>query len=127
MVKYGLVVTSVVLLLGLSSVVNAQATDTDKLTGAVVGGLIGSTIGDGDGKKIATALGIIIGARMADGERYDKRDFVRECRKNVPLRYKDNEGAKRAWIRGCVDNLEDIQARLEREAYSEGANNGPTN
>lgn len=127
MVKYGLVVTSVVLLLGLSSVVNAQATDTDKLTGAVVGGLIGSTIGDGDGKKIATALGVIIGARMADGERYEKRDFVRECRRNVPLRYKENEGAKRAWIRGCVDNLEDIQARLEREAYSEGANNGPTN
>ena len=127
MAKHGLVVISVALLLGLSSAVNAQSNDTDKLTGAVVGGLIGSTIGDGDGKKIATALGIIIGARMADGERYEKRDFVRECRRNVPLRFKDNEGTKRAWIRGCVDNLEDIQARLEREAYNEGANNGPTN
>lgn len=126
MVKYGLVVMSAILLFG-SNVANAQANDTDKLTGAVVGGLIGSTIGDGDGKKIATALGIIIGARMADGERYNKRDFVRECRRNVPLRYKDNDGAKNAWIRGCVDNLEDIQARLEREAYNEGANNGPTN
>lgn len=126
MVKYGLVVMYVSLLLG-SNVASAQASDTDKLIGAVVGGAIGSTIGDGDGKKIATALGVIIGARMADGERYDKRDFVRECRRNVPLRYKDNEGAKRAWIRGCVDNLEDIQARLEREAYSEGANNGPAN
>ena len=126
MVKYGLVVMCVSLLLG-SNVVNAQASDTDKLIGAVVGGAIGSTIGDGDGKKIATALGIIIGARMADGQHYDKRDFVRECRRNVPLRYKDNDGAKHAWIRGCVDNHEDIQARLEREAYNEGANNGPTN
>ena len=126
MVKYGLVVMFAILLFG-SNVANAQASDTDKLTGAVVGGLIGSTIGDGDGKKIATALGVIIGARMADGQQYDKRDFERECRRNVPLRYKDNEGAKRAWIRGCVDNLEDIQARLEREAYNEGANNGPAN
>jgi len=127
MVQKLLVVMFASLLFGLSSVANAQSSDTDKLTGAVVGGLIGSTIGDGDGKKIATALGIIIGARMADGERYEKRDFVRECRRNVPLRYKDNEGAKRAWMRGCVYNLEDIQARLEREAYNEGANNGPTN
>lgn len=105
----------------------AQNNDTDVLVGATVGGLIGNSIGDGDGRKIATALGIIIGARMADGERYNKRDFYRECRRNVPLRYKDNEGAKNAWVRGCIDNLEDIQARLEREAYSEGAHNGPTN
>lgn len=127
MYKKLLVVMCVSLLLGFPSAVNAQSNDTDKLTGAVVGGLIGNTIGDGDGRKIATALGIIIGAHMADGERYEKRDFIRECRRYVPLRYKDNEGARRAWIRGCVDNLEDIQARLEREAYNEGANNGPTN
>jgi len=57
MAKHGLIVISVALLLGLSSVVNAQSNDTDKLTGAVVGGLIGNTIGDGDGRKIATALG----------------------------------------------------------------------
>lgn len=122
MVKYGLVVMSVILLFG-SNVANAQASDTDKLIGAVVGGAIGSTIGDGDGQKIATALGALIGARMADGERYEERDFVRECRRNVPAKYRDNDGAKRAWVRGCVHNLQEIQANLERQAYEDGLRN----
>ena len=100
----------------------AQNNDTDVLVGATVGGLIGNSIGDGDGRKIATALGIIIGARMADGERYESRDFVRECRRNVPGRYRGNDGARQAWIRGCVHNLEEIQANLEQEAYKDGLN-----
>ena len=120
-----LVVTTAILLLG-SSAVNAQDNDTDKLIGAVVGGAIGSTIGDGDGKRIATALGALIGARMADGERYARRDFVRECRRNVPAKYRNNDGAKKAWVEGCVHNLEQIQANLESEAYKEGLQNGST-
>ena len=120
-----LVVTTVILLLG-SNVANAQDNDTDKLIGAVVGGAIGSTIGDGDGKRIATALGALIGARMADGERYARRDFVRECRRNVPAKYRNNDGAKKAWVEGCVHNLERIQADLESEAYKEGLQNGST-
>lgn len=109
-----------VLLCG-SSAVNAQNNDTDKLLGAIVGGAIGSTIGDGDGKRIATALGILIGARMADGEKYGRRDFVRECRRNVPAKYRNNNGARQAWIEGCVANLEELQAELEEQAYRDGA------
>lgn len=109
-----------VLLCG-SSAVNAQNNDTDKLLGAIVGGAIGSTIGDGDGKRIATALGILIGARMADGEKYGRRDFVRECRRNVPAKYRNNDGARQAWIEGCVANLEELQAELEEQAYRDGA------
>lgn len=109
-----------VLLCG-SSAVNAQNNDTDKLLGAIVGGAIGSTIGDGDGKRIATALGILIGARMADGEKYGRRDFVRECRRNVPAKYRNNDGARQAWIEGCVANLEGLQAELEEQAYRDGA------
>ena len=113
-----LVVTFASLLIG-SSVANAQSEDTDKLIGAVVGGVIGSTIGDGDGQKIATALGALIGARMAEGERYERKDFVRECRRNVPGKYRHNDGARKAWIQGCVDNLQRMQARLEKEAYND--------
>lgn len=98
----------------------AQANDTDKLIGAAVGAAIGSTIGDGDGQKIATALGALIGARMADGQRYERRDFVRECRRNVPAKYRSNDGARKAWIQGCVHNLEQVQAKLEQQAYREG-------
>jgi hypothetical protein len=119
-------VTIAILLLG-SNLANAQSNDTDKVIGAVVGGVIGSTIGDGDGQKIATALGALIGARMADGERYNHRDFVRECRKNVPAKYRRNDGARKAWIEGCVNRLEKIQAELEAEAYNEGVRDGSSN
>ena len=115
------VVISAVLLVG-SSEVNAQASDTDKLIGAAVGAAIGSTIGDGDGQRIATALGALIGARISDGERYETRDFVRECRRNVPAKYRNNDGAKKAWIQGCVHNLQELQAELEQKAYQDGLN-----
>jgi hypothetical protein len=121
--KY-LIVTSILLF---SSAAYAQSDETDKLIGAVVGGVIGSTIGDGDGQKIATALGALIGARMADGERYARRDFVRECRRNVPAKYRNNDGARKAWLEGCVNNLERIQADLEVDAYNEGLKDGSTN
>lgn len=113
------VAISVALLVG-SSAVSAQANDTDKLIGAAVGAAIGSTIGDGDGQRIATALGALIGARMADGERYEKKDFVRECRRNIPAKYRNNQGAKKAWVEGCVSRLENLQAQLEQKAYEEG-------
>jgi outer membrane lipoprotein SlyB len=119
-------VIAAILLLG-SNLANAQSNDTDKVIGAVVGGVIGSTIGDGDGQKIATALGALIGARMADGERYNRKDFVRECRKNVPVKYRRNDGARKAWIEGCVNRLEKIQAELEAEAYNEGVSDGSSN
>jgi len=112
------VVISVGLLFGSNAI--AQSNDTDKLIGAVVGGAIGSTIGDGDGQRIATALGALIGARMADGERYEKKDFVRECRRNVPAQYRNNQGAKKAWVEGCVSRLENLQAQLEQKAYEDG-------
>ena len=125
MVQKLLVVMFASLLFGSNAI--AQSNDTDKLIGAVVGGAIGSTIGDGDGQKIATALGALIGARMADGQRYERRDFVRECRRNVPVKYQGNDGARKAWIEGCVHNLEQLQAKLEQEAYEKGVQNGPTN
>jgi len=125
MVQKVLAVMCVSLLFGSNAI--AQSNDTDKLIGAVVGGAIGSTIGDGDGQKIATALGALIGARMADGQRYERRDFVRECRRNVPLQYRGNDGARKAWTEGCVHNLEQLQSKLEQEAYEKGVQNGPTN
>lgn len=51
------------LLLGFAST-TSNAQSTEQVLGAVAGGALGSTIGDGDGRKAATILGAIIGYRM---------------------------------------------------------------
>lgn len=121
-----LVVITASLLVGLVSTSAHGQEDTDVLLGAIAGGVIGSTIGDGDGQKIATALGALIGADMArnNSNNYyrSERSFRSWCRKNVPAAYVRNAGAANAWINGCVDRLSQEQANLEQQAYAEGAN-----
>jgi len=121
----------------LSGYANAQqGPSTEEILGAIAGGALGSTIGDGDGRKAATVIGAIIGYRM--GERVldpndrrefmslDRNDFVRYCRRQVPYEYDRRENLRKMWIQGCVDRLHTQQRRLEREAYEDGLN-GPTN
>jgi len=70
-------VITATLLLGLSSI-EARSQSTEQLLGAIAGGALGSTIGDGDGRKAATVIGAIIGYRV--GERVlnsrDHQDFL---------------------------------------------------
>lgn len=117
--------TSVLLLAG-SGTLFAQSAlndeDIDVLLGAAAGAAIGSTIGDGDGQRIATALGGLIGAGMARDRhryRYAGKSFESFCRNRVPAQYRNNLGVTRSWVEGCVVRLEQRQAELEQSAFEE--------
>jgi len=127
--KSTVLVASALLLVG-SGTVSAQSNeDIDVLLGAAAGAAIGSTIGDGDGQKIATVLGGLIGAGMArdrHGYRYAGKRFESYCKDKVPNQYRNNLGVARSWVEGCVARLEQRQAELEQQAFEE-ALNGPAN
>ena len=44
----------------------SQANDGDKLLGAIAGGVLGSTVGKGDGRKAAIVAGAVLGYRYGD-------------------------------------------------------------
>ena len=101
--------------------------DLNVLLSAAAGAAIGSTIGEGDGKKIATVVGGLIGAEIArDQNLYSNKSFKSYCRDHVPAQYRRNSGVANSWIRGCVSRLEQRQIELEQQAYEEGYN-GLTN
>ena len=128
-------VITATLLLGLSSI-EARSQSTEQLLGAIAGGALGSTIGDGDGRKAATVIGAIIGYRM--GERVlnsrdhqdflllNHRDFRYYCSREVPSKYDYYDNLRNRWIAGCVQRLQRHQRELEREAYEDGYY-GPAN
>jgi len=120
-----LVVMSAALLLGSQSTVAQNQTDIDVLLGAAAGAAIGSTIGDGDGRKVATVVGGLIGAEMArdrNGYRYVGRRFESYCKDRIPSEYRNNVGVARSWVQGCVARLEQRQAELEQQAFEEALN-----
>lgn len=107
-----------------------EGPSTEQVLGAIAGGALGSTIGDGDGRKAATVIGAIIGYRMGErvlstkehGEflNLNQNDFRRYCRHEVPGRYSHDRRLSDRWIMGCVHRLERQQKELEREAYLDG-------
>ena len=124
-----LVAISAFLLLGSQSTIAQTQDDIDVLLGAAAGAAIGSTIGDGDGRKIATVVGGLIGANMARERRgygYVGQRFESYCKDRVPSQYRNNAGVARSWVEGCVSRLEQRQIELEQQAYEE-ALNGPAN
>ncbi len=118
----------VIALLASSSRVGAAhegTAPTDPWLGATIGGLIGSTIEQGDGRKVATAVGAVIGYQLAadtaDGlSRQQYRQLERRCRAAIPAEYRINAGAAKAWVEGCIDREVRNQQDLEREAYEHG-------
>ena len=122
---FALVVTSAALLFGSQNIAAQNQGDIDVLLGAAAGAAIGSTIGDGDGRKIATVLGGLIGANMArdrNDYRYVGRRFESYCRDRVPAEYRGNAGVARSWVQGCVARLEQRQVELEAQAYEDALN-----
>jgi len=128
-------VTIAALLIGFSSI-EARSQSTEQVLGAIAGGALGSTIGDGDGRKAATVIGAIIGYRngeailgAGDRELYHesytdrRRRFETYCTAEVPSYYADNYNLSRNWIRGCVEKLQRRQRDLERQAYLDGLSN----
>lgn len=111
----------------LSTSAQSSEQSNQRFLGAVVGSVVGSTIGDGDGKKIATVVGAVIGYRFGDklfGDQFTDAsfdDFLRECRRLIPAKYRNNHGAKRSWVDGCVSRLQQEQYELEQQAYNDGA------
>lgn len=115
--------------LTLTPIANAQSSE-EQILGAIAGGYLGSTIGDGDGRKAATVIGAIIGYRMGERilnprERHEfmrmsRDDFYNYCRYEVPHRYSQRRNTYNMWVRGCVDRLSRQQHQLEREAYEDG-------
>jgi len=127
--KSSVLAISLLLLAGSGTVSAQSSEDIDVLLGAAAGAAIGSTIGDGDGQKIATVLGGLIGAGMArdrHGYRYAGKRFESYCKDKVPNQYRNNPGVARSWVEGCVVRLEQRQAELEQQAFEE-ALNGPAN
>lgn len=124
MVKGYLIVMSVILLVGSQNIIAQNATEEEKILGAIVGGVIGSQVGSGSGRDAATVVGALIGYNWAENRVHGRREFVRHCRRIVPAEYKD---VKNAWIEGCVNRLEQERVERERQAYLDGAKNGSTN
>lgn len=118
-----LIVTIAILLVGSQNIAAQNATEEEKVLGAIVGGVIGSQIGSGSGRDAATVAGALIGYNWAENRVHGTREFVRHCRKVVPAEYKRNDGARKAWIEGCVNRLEKEQDELEQKAYEEGLQN----
>lgn len=109
-----------------SAAVSAQNNDEiDVLLGAAAGAALGSTIGQGDGRTIATVVGGLIGAEMVrdrNDYRYVGKKFETYCRDNVPAKYRGNVGVSKSWVAGCVTRLEQRQAELEAQAFEEALN-----
>ena len=115
--------------LTLTPIVNAQTSD-EQLLGAIAGAALGSTIGDGDGRKAAMVVGAILGYRNGErllngGERrqfisMDANDFHYYCRNRIPYRYSQERNTYNMWMRGCMNRLRQQQREFEREAYEDG-------
>jgi hypothetical protein len=114
------IITSLVFLFGSHLAEAQEATQEEKILGAIVGGVIGSQVGSGSGRDAATVAGALIGYNWAENRTHGPREFVRHCRRVVPSEYRNNDGAKKAWIEGCVNRLKKDQEELERKAYEEG-------
>ena len=51
-----------------TQIVQNKASVFDKAAGALIGGVIGSHVGDGSGKDVATFLGAVVGAEMIEND-----------------------------------------------------------
>lgn len=129
---------ALLLLLGLLVLApTAQAQQEEKLLGAVAGGYLGSTIGGGDGKTVATVLGAIIGYNvgpqvLGNSQAYtygynDRRwrqptyrqaDIYKICDRENP--YHKDSRLYWSYNRGCVQRLSEHVRHLEQQAYEQG-------
>ena len=116
----------------------AYADDQDeKILGAVAGGYLGSTIGGGDGKTVATVLGAIIGYNVGPQvlgnsqgytygyhdrqwrqPRHRQADIYKLCDRENP--YRKDSRFYWSYNRGCVQRLSDEIRELEQQAYEQG-------
>lgn len=115
----------------------AHGQQEEKLLGAVAGGYLGSTIGGGDGKTVATVLGAIIGYNVGPQvlgnsqgytygyhdrqwrqPTYRQADIYKLCDRENP--YHKDSRLYWSYNRGCVQRLSEHVRELERQAYEQG-------
>lgn len=127
------------LLITLLALVPAAYADEEqeKLLGAVAGGYLGSTIGGGDGKTVATVLGAIIGYNVGPQvlgnsqgytygyrdrqwrqPRYRQADVYKLC--DIENPYHKDSKLYWSYNRGCVQRLSEYVRHLEQQAYEQG-------
>jgi hypothetical protein len=111
--------------------------EDEKILGAVAGGYLGSTIGGGDGKTIATVLGAIIGYNVGPQvlgnsqgytygyhdrswrqPRYRQADVYKLCDRRNP--YPKDSRFYWSYNRGCVQRLSEEIREMEQDAYEQG-------
>lgn len=116
-------------------VIPAHANDNERLLGAIAGGYLGSTIGGGDGKTVATVLGAVIGYNVGP-QVLGSNDYqppLLEQRRRIHYRQSDvyklcewenpyHKDSRLFWHynKGCVQRLSQQLRELEREAYERG-------
>lgn len=106
----------------------AIANDADRILGAVAGGVLGSTVGGGDGKTAAIVAGTVLGYKYGDRIFGNERGHYHSpprtlhdyCSRRVPEKYWHNKGTRRSWVNGCVQRMEEEQERREARAYEDG-------
>lgn len=108
----------------------------EKLLGAIAGGYLGSTIGGGDGKTVATVLGAIIGYKagpqvLGSNEyhhhyrpqrrpQWRQADIYNICKSRNP--YQRDSRFFWSYNQGCVQRLSEQMREMEHYAYEQGYN-----
>lgn len=111
--------------------------EDEKILGAIAGGYLGSTIGGGDGKTIATVLGAIVGYNVGPQvlgnsqsytygyhdrswkqPRYRQADVYKLCDRRNP--YPKDSRFYWSYNRGCVQRLSEEIREMEQDAYEQG-------
>lgn len=125
----------------------AHAQNPGSVNGALIGGALGYVFGDGSGHQKEIAAGSAVAGALLGGHVYNARSYNREyypvgreyyhsepyyrrpysgaigyCESRLPYQYRDNAGAARSWVNGCMNRLQQEQRILEQEAYRSGAN-----
>lgn len=102
-----------------------------RVVGAVIGYRLGGQVlnshGTVQGSSVCEYDGALCQTRFVAIHEPIRHVFPRSghphdyCRTQVPYEYRGNHGAARSWISGCVSRLQRYQAKLEEEAYLDGA------
>jgi hypothetical protein len=78
----------------------------------------------GNDIAVAVVVGGIVGYLIANdkdsGEVRSTSGARRWCERNVPPRYENNRHLSKAWVKGCVQRVQEEESEFAEEAYNNG-------
>lgn len=78
----------------------------------------------GDDIAAAVVVGGILGYLIADNKDSNHTRSTtsvrRWCERNVPPRYENNRRLSKAWVKGCIQRVQEEESELAEEAYNNG-------